>query len=255
MSRKGKIGLNYFPFDVDFFNDEKIELISAKNGDISELVIIKLLSRIYRQGYFIHWDEDVSFLYAKKFGSDISQDLIKKTVDESLKQKLFSEKLFKKYSILTSRGIQYRFIEATKRRKKIDIVEEYLLIPIDDVHTVNDNVNILIQNTRNGTQSKVKESRVNYKETFKIFYADYPMKKGKQKAESSWLKHRPDLDTCLKAIELQKAERKALEGDGQFCPPWKYPVTWLNQGCWEDEVSIDTPKPPAAPWARQDNMR
>ena len=248
MARSSKSGLDYFPLDVTM--DDKIELIEAKYGIIGFGVVIKLFQTIYKNGYFADVSEERLLLFKKRIDVDI--DVINAIIKDCIKWELFDGKLHKKYSILTSHGIQKTYAEATKRRKEVNLFKEYLLV---NGNILEDNVNIIPLNTRNGTQSKVKESRVNYKETFKIFYADYPMKKGKQKAESSWLKHRPDLDTCLKAIELQKAERKALEGDGQFCPPWKYPVTWLNQGCWEDEVSIDTPKSPAAPWARQDNMR
>ena len=248
MARSSKSGLDYFPLDVTM--DDKIELIEAKYGIIGFGVVIKLFQTIYKNGYFADVSEERLLLFKKRIDVDI--DVINAIIKDCIKWELFDGKLHKKYSILTSHGIQKTYAEATKRRKEVNLFKEYLLV---NGNILEDNVNIIPLNTRNGTQSKVKESRINYKETFKIFYADYPMKKGKQKAESSWLKHRPDLDTCLKAIELQKAERKALEGDGQFCPPWKYPVTWLNQGCWEDEVSIDTPKPPPAPWARQENMR
>lgn len=32
MARPNKMGLDYFPFDVDFFNDEKIVAISGNSG-------------------------------------------------------------------------------------------------------------------------------------------------------------------------------------------------------------------------------
>ena len=43
MARPNKMGLDYFPFDVDFFNDEKIVAISGEFGIKGEIVVIKLL--------------------------------------------------------------------------------------------------------------------------------------------------------------------------------------------------------------------
>lgn len=42
MARPNKMGLDYFPFDVDFFNDEKIVAISGEFGIKGEIVVIKL---------------------------------------------------------------------------------------------------------------------------------------------------------------------------------------------------------------------
>jgi hypothetical protein len=47
----------------------------------------------------------------------------------------------------------------------------------------------------------------------------------------------------LEGLEKQKAERAALaqlqaQGQRVFIPAWKYPATWLHQGCWEDEVGL-----------------
>lgn len=57
MARPNKMGLDYFPFDVDFFNDEKIVAISGEFGIKGEIVVIKLLCAIYRNGYFILWND------------------------------------------------------------------------------------------------------------------------------------------------------------------------------------------------------
>jgi hypothetical protein len=75
-----------------------------------------------------------------------------------------------------------------------------------------------------------------YSVSFLTFYQKYPLKKSKQKAWLAWKRSKPDLEVCLKAIEAQGSEREKLKKAGQFCPEWKYPATWINQGCWEDEM-------------------
>ena len=57
MARPTKKGLDYFPFDVDFFEDEKIAAISGEFGLKGEIVAVKLLCAIYRNGYFILWSD------------------------------------------------------------------------------------------------------------------------------------------------------------------------------------------------------
>ena len=77
-----------------------------------------------------------------------------------------------------------------------------------------------------------------YNDGFLEFYSHFPIKKGKQAAYKAWKKQKPDLQfltICLLAIKSQKAEKKRLKENSEFCPEWKHPATWLNAGCWEDE--------------------
>ena len=43
MARPEEKGLKYYPFDVDFFNDEKIEAISGEFGIKGEIVAVRLV--------------------------------------------------------------------------------------------------------------------------------------------------------------------------------------------------------------------
>jgi len=94
-----------------------------------------------------------------------------------------------------------------------------------------DDVNVTLQ-TR---IDKTREDK-NYVQNFDIFYSAYPLKKGKQAALKSWIKNKPDIEVCLDAIKTQTAEKIKLKLAKEFCPEWPNPVTWLNQGCWEDEI-------------------
>lgn len=74
---------------------------------------------------------------------------------------------------------------------------------------------------------------------FARFWEAYPWKKSKGQAERAFAKLKPDetlLATMLTAIQAQTAERKAREKAKAFVPEWKYPATWLNARCWEDEA-------------------
>ena len=126
MARPKKIGLDYFPFDVDFFEDEKIVAISGEFGIKGELAVIKLLCAIYRNGYFIEWSEmlQMKMLHSLK---GVSLELLKTIVLRLVRWGFFDKTIFDSTSILTSVGIQKRYFEAISRRKN-DYDYPYLLI-------------------------------------------------------------------------------------------------------------------------------
>lgn len=167
MARTHKTGLDYFSFDIDFFNDEKVEFVSAKYGNIGELIVVKLLCRIYRNGYFLKWGEDECLLFSKRSGDSINQDLVDDVISELLNRDFFCNETYKKYFVLTSNGIQRRFLEATKRRKSVDVAEEYFI-----ADTTGFNVNIISLNVNINTQRKVKESKGKERKEDKTFLSD-----------------------------------------------------------------------------------
>jgi len=82
-----------------------------------------------------------------------------------------------------------------------------------------------------------------YSVDFLKFYGLYPLKKEKKAAFKKWtfLKKQnqlPSLDIILSAIEKQIKWRENT--NGEFRPEWKHPTTWLNKGCWDDEINTDT---------------
>jgi hypothetical protein len=138
MGRPVKNGLDYFPLDIDFFTDEKIQYISVLFGDTGEATIIKLLCKIYRNGYFIKWNQDAAIMFAKSAGNGISVEKVSAIVLELLKRGFFSEVKFKKYGILTSAGIQKRYQRIMMiLRRKPPIIDTYIIssedLPKNDV--------------------------------------------------------------------------------------------------------------------------
>ena len=60
MARPQKTGLDYFPFDVDFFSDKKIRRLRAKYGNDGVTAYIYILCLIYRdKGYYAEYDDDL----------------------------------------------------------------------------------------------------------------------------------------------------------------------------------------------------
>lgn len=117
MARPKKSGLDYFPFDVDFFDDEKIVAIAGEFGIKGEITAIKLLCAIYRNGYFIEWSEMMQMKMLKSLPG-ISIELLNSIVARLVKWGFFDEMLFSSTSVLSSRGIQSRYFQAINRRAK-----------------------------------------------------------------------------------------------------------------------------------------
>lgn len=126
--RPKKQGLDYFPLDVDFFNDEKIEFVSARFGIKGEIIAIRLLCKIYRIGYYTEWNDDESTLLAKRAGDGITPSLVSEVVKELVKRGFFDETLLNRFGILTSAGIQRRYFAATSDRSSVDINSDFLLV-------------------------------------------------------------------------------------------------------------------------------
>jgi hypothetical protein len=158
MSRTIKPGLNYFPFDVDFFNDDKVELISSEFGSKGEVIAIRLLCLIYRNGYFYKWGKDESLLFAKRVGNGVTSALVDEVVNGLVKRSFFDKGVFDRFEILTSKGIQRRYIEAKERAKNIEIIKEYTLIH-ENVTLKHNNVTFISIKGDIGTQRKRKESK------------------------------------------------------------------------------------------------
>lgn len=168
MARPLKQGLDYFPLDVDIDQDDKVQLVEALHGNTGFYVLIKLLMKVYKEGYFYPWAESEQILFSKRVNVDIN--ILNDIVNDCIKYGVFHKGMYEKHKILTSKGIQERFFEASKRRKKIDYVGEYLLIKVengvnanrnpvnDDINSQADGVSDDISTQRKGKESIGKET-------------------------------------------------------------------------------------------------
>lgn len=117
MARPRKIGLDYFPLDVDFFEDDKIQLIEAEFGMKGICVAIRLLCKVYKNGYFYQWGGDECLLLSKQIGDGIVPNLVEEIVKGLVRRSFFDKGVFDSFRILTSRGIQRRYLEAAGRTR------------------------------------------------------------------------------------------------------------------------------------------
>lgn len=127
MARPIKPGLDYFPLDVDFFEDPKLKFVSILFGEYGELIAIKLLCDIYKgDGCYMPWNEDRAVLLSNKVGRNISVALVNNVVNELLKRDFFNKDVCARFSILTSNGLQKRYSRICRdAKKKFNIKKEY----------------------------------------------------------------------------------------------------------------------------------
>lgn len=164
MARKVKEGLDYFTLDCNM--NDKIKLIEAEFGIKAFAIIVKLYQKIYSErGYYCEWNEDVALLFIASLGgnSGVSKSLIDVILAASIRRGIFSEELYERYGILTSKRIQEQYFDAVYRREKVEVEKEYLLVKVSKnmviVNNNSINVDINSQNVSSNTQSKEEKSR------------------------------------------------------------------------------------------------
>ncbi len=182
MARPKKKGLDYFPIDVYFMEDRKIRPVKRAYGAEGILVYIHILCKIYRdEGYFISVDDDFYGDVSDELGID--EEKVREILEFLIKRDLFDEGMFSWEKVLTSKGLQARYQEATvKRSMEVGSVKKELWL-LDDENTMehilkafegvfSEKTPVSAEKTpvsgektgvsaEKSTQSKVKESKVN----------------------------------------------------------------------------------------------
>ena len=242
MARPIKEGLDYFPLNVVL--NSKFEIIEARFGIKGFAVIVKLFQHIYgTKGYYCEWDEDVLFVFAKRIG--VGANSVSEILDTSLKKGIFNKDMYEKYSILTSEGIQQRYVEA-KRGGYERICKKYLLISVPKteengsetgVNATKTEVNVTASTQRK--ENKTKENKIKQNKTRELFekvWSVYPKQFKRQEAleEFCSLNVSAELaDRMVKSIEQQKGQENWKIENGRYIP---FLVNWLKNKRWEDGV-------------------
>lgn len=110
-------GISYFPTSANFFEEEVMELLEAKFGVLSSYIVMRLLCKIYKEGYYITWGKEQSLIFVRKIGGGIKEDMMEKIIELLVEKGFFNKDFYEQHSILTSEHIQKVWLEATVRRK------------------------------------------------------------------------------------------------------------------------------------------
>ena len=134
MARPNKQNLQYFPLDVNFFEDHKVLMIEEEFGVKGGYIAIRLMAMVYEQGYFLEWKDKQEISVAKRVGNNITSTLVMEVIKSCLKHKLFDKSIFESNCILTSKGIQKRWYEVMERlRRKVVIDSAIWLVSSEEI--------------------------------------------------------------------------------------------------------------------------
>lgn len=165
--RLRKNDLDYFPLEININQDSKILLLEGKFGLEGFAVLIKLYIKIYGdKGYYCEWNEVEKLLFARMLGIDA--DRLDEIISNCIKFKIFDKKIYEKYSILTSKGIQERFFFITSRRKKLNVENSYLLINCEEYRAVENSKKTVENSQIQSERVNIQSERVN-KQTKDVF--------------------------------------------------------------------------------------
>jgi len=128
MARIAKSGLEYFPFDIDFFQDIRIRKLIKRQGGKAITVYALLLCLIYKNGYYMQWDDELPFIGSEISGFD--EAYISEVIKTCLSLGLFNKELFDADKVLTSKGIQTRYCNIQRLNKRMSRIDEYALIDV-----------------------------------------------------------------------------------------------------------------------------
>ena len=156
MARPLKDGVDYFSLDCQM--DDEIKYIEAEFGLDGFATVIKLWQRIYGdKGYYCTFTRTVKLMFAQSINKGVN--FVDEVINRCTEYGIFDRRLYKKYGVLTSSGIQKRYAKMTERRNLFTIDGRYLLIsaPKNWVIANNNGVNVDNNgvNVDNNTESKV----------------------------------------------------------------------------------------------------
>lgn len=154
MARPIKTGLDYFPKDTGSFSDRKIRRLLSEFGAKGYMIFDYLLCVIYSDnGYYVLLDDHFMFDVADALQCGIKEDLVQEVINGCVRVGLFDKDRFENAHILTSPGIQNRYLSAKRGgviSDEINVLTSKTRV-IDAITQIND---------AESTQSKVKQSKV-----------------------------------------------------------------------------------------------
>lgn len=120
MGRKRKSGLDVCPFDVNMLSDVRMRrLIRLHQGD-AIAVYMAALCLIYRDGYYVVYDDDSRFKLSEHTG--VSEATVDAVIADAVAYGLFDSDFFASARVLTSQEIQDTYVaECAKTKRKVEI--------------------------------------------------------------------------------------------------------------------------------------
>ena len=122
MARPIKEGLGYFPLDTDFFDnvDDKLFDITNEFGPLGEVIYLRILCLIYKNGYYYEFSsmDKLCAILIKSIGNRWTRgkSSVAQVISRLAECNLLSSELMTN-GILTSVGVQKRYLKVSERRR------------------------------------------------------------------------------------------------------------------------------------------
>lgn len=137
MPRPIKQGLDYFPIDVDFFQNKKIKNLRRDKGELGLITYLNILCKIYRNGYFFSFDD------LRELSMDIAEEItneqlrakssrITEIINYLIEHGILDVGLFEQ-GIISGESMQEQYVLATKAAKRKPKMDVHLLVDVDAV--------------------------------------------------------------------------------------------------------------------------
>ena len=210
-------GINYFPIGVNFMEENAMEVIEAEDGINGPAIVLKLLCKIYKEGYFIRWDEEQCLIFANKAGREVQAAEVQGIIEILFIKGIMNRNSYLENGILTSESIQKVWLEATKRRKRELSELPYLMVRPEKENGKPDNAS---------TQQEIERLK--------------PLKEGKASADTGNVVHHVAVNAKNACNSGQsKVKEKKAEENKEFPP--SAPPKGKEEERKEDSASLQIP--------------
>lgn len=209
MARPKKSGLDYFPFDVDFFSDKKIKRLRASLGNDGVLVYIYMLCEIYRSGYYTEYDDDLILDISDELNITVNAitQILNYLFSRSLLV-LIESKLAVPVKVVTAVSVQRRF-QAAKRgaKRDVDVAAEFWVLKENETESFIKvrSVDSFSRNNSGFSEKNADKSRKKYTKESKVKESKEKESKEEETAAPS---HAPSAhDTLVYDYGIENVER------------------------------------------------
>lgn len=173
MGRKPKTGLDYFPKDVDYYDDFNIMDLMNEYGPLGQTIYDVVLCMIYHEGYYLEVPkmEQLAVKIIKTIGNRWvkKKDFVLQVIHYCAEIGLFDQDLLNQ-NVITSVGVQRRYKEVTVRNKvdrsKYWLIDEngqpLLNAPQNSISVTETSISATEKDI-SATEKRQKESKVNKK--------------------------------------------------------------------------------------------
>ena len=210
-------GINYFPVGVNFMEENAMEVIEAKYGIKGAAIVLKLLCKIYKEGYFIRWDEEQCLIFANKAGREVQVAEVQGIIEILFIKGILDRNSYLENGILTSESIQKVWLEATKRRKRELSELPYLMVRPEKENGKPDNAS---------TQQEIEQLK--------------PLKEGKASADTGNVVHHVAVNAKNACNSGQSNVKENKAEENKEFPP-SAPPKGKEEERKEDSASLPIP--------------